>query len=136
MQPDPRLHLTSEWLRRGHQDLAVADQFSRDPAFCETVAFHAQQAVEKSLKAYLTWRNVPFRQTHILEGLAAECAQVDPAFIPLVAKVAPLTPYVSAGRYPFTPVTVTLDMALEALRTAHELCAFVLVHLPPEVQAP
>jgi HEPN domain-containing protein len=33
----------------------------------------AQQAAEKTLKAYLTWRDEPFEKTHSLVALVSKC---------------------------------------------------------------
>lgn len=44
----------------------------------EDVLFHCQQAVEKTLKGFLAWHDVPFRKTHSLEELGAACERLDP----------------------------------------------------------
>ena len=41
------------WLVKASRDLATADyEMTADPPFAEDVTFHAQQAAEKSLKAF------------------------------------------------------------------------------------
>jgi len=40
-------------------------------------AFHAQQAAEKSLKAFLYWHEVPFRKTHELEELGRAGLEIE-----------------------------------------------------------
>ncbi len=52
---------------RDHQAFAILAQANADMAI---TCFHAQQAVEKSLKAVLTMRQVSFPRTHNLEELA------------------------------------------------------------------
>lgn len=43
------------WLAKGGKDLAAADyELKADPPFCDDIVFHSQQAVEKSLKAFLS----------------------------------------------------------------------------------
>lgn len=43
------------WLVKGGKDLAAADyELQADPPFCDDIVFHSQQAVEKSLKAFLS----------------------------------------------------------------------------------
>ena len=44
----------------------------------EDVLFHCQQAVEKALKAFLTWHDRPFGKTHDLQRLGLRCPRVDP----------------------------------------------------------
>ena len=52
---------------RDHQAFAILAQAQADLAI---TCFHAQQAVEKSLKAVLTARQINFPRTHNLEELA------------------------------------------------------------------
>ena len=57
------------WLSKAAKDLAAADyELRADPPFVEDIVFHSQQAVEKSLKAFLSWHVLPFRKTHNLVG--------------------------------------------------------------------
>lgn len=86
-------------------DLACAD---RDAAITlvrysgikpHIICFHAQQAVEKALKAVMFSQDLPFRRTHDL----SECAYIlQEANISLpidVETLALLTPYAVIGRY-------------------------------------
>jgi len=64
------------------------------------VGFHAQQAVEKSIKAVLASREQGFPLTHDLEGLLERCGQVGvevPAELERSAGL--LTPYAVRHRY-------------------------------------
>ena len=63
MPPDPvRVADTRAWLEKAEQDLrsAQADLAFAPPIMGDAV-FHCQQAVEKALKAFLTWHDRPFR---------------------------------------------------------------------------
>jgi len=68
------------WLFRAEEDIAVIDNlFKTDPVFyASTICFHAQQAVEKFLKAFLVYRNVDFPRTHDVDFLLLECKKTDP----------------------------------------------------------
>src|SRR5512133_3836480 len=68
------------WLYRADEDIAVIDSlFIADPAFyASTICFHAQQAVEKFLKAFLVYHNVDFPRTHDVDFLLIECKKIDP----------------------------------------------------------
>jgi HEPN domain-containing protein len=68
------------WLYRAKEDIAVIDSlFITDPAFyASTICFHAQQAVEKFLKAFLVYHNVDFPRTHDVDFLLIECKKIDP----------------------------------------------------------
>lgn len=67
------------WLFRAKEDIAVIDSlFIADPAFySSTICFHAQQAVEKFLKAFLVYHNVDFPRTHDVDFLLIECKKID-----------------------------------------------------------
>jgi HEPN domain-containing protein len=67
-----------KWLFRADEDVAVIDQLIQsDPqAYASTICFHAQQAVEKYLKALLAWKGVDFPKTHDVDFLLAECRKV------------------------------------------------------------
>ena len=63
-----------KWLFRADEDVAVIDRLIQsDPgAYASTVCFHAQQAVEKYLKALLAWKRVDFPRTQDVDFLLAE----------------------------------------------------------------
>ena len=65
MQLDPaRTAEAREWLKRADVDLRPsAHELTADPPLTPDIVFHAQQLVERSLKAFLVWNDVPFRKT-------------------------------------------------------------------------
>lgn len=86
--------LVGKWLRKAANDLAAAFVLSNDEGgFPSVVGFHAQQAVEKYLKAFLTWHQVEFTKTHDIGLLLALVASVDPALSALLQEADTLTPY-------------------------------------------
>lgn len=64
MPHDPiRLADVTAWLARAHTDLrAAAHELTAPPPLTADAVFHAQQAAEKTMKAFLAWHDVPFRQ--------------------------------------------------------------------------
>ena len=57
-------------LRKADQDIAAFGILKDAPGIdAETALFHAQQAVEKCLKAVLAFHVVPYRKTHDLDEL-------------------------------------------------------------------
>ncbi|MGB8492235.1 MAG: HEPN domain-containing protein [Bacteroidales bacterium] len=68
------------WLFRAKEDIAVIDSlFNLDPVlYASTICFHAQQAVEKFLKAFLVYNNIDFPRTHDNDFLLLECQKIDP----------------------------------------------------------
>ena len=99
---DPRLEDARAWLARAEVDFRAADLELRNPeaGLWADVAFHAQQAAEKALKALLASRDVPFRKTHSIEELGRACLDASPQLGPLVDAAAPLTEYAWKFRYP------------------------------------
>jgi HEPN domain-containing protein len=67
------------WLFRAKEDIAVIDNlFNTEPVlYASTICFHAQQAVEKFLKAFLVYHNVDFPRTHDVDFLLLECKKID-----------------------------------------------------------
>jgi HEPN domain-containing protein len=60
------------WLTKARKDLATVEyELQAEPPFADDIAFHSQQVVEKSLKAFLSWHRTPFRKTHNLVELRA-----------------------------------------------------------------
>ena len=67
------------WLFRANEDIAVIEKlFESEPElYASTICFHAQQAVEKFLKAFLVFHNIDFPKTHDLDFLLLECKKID-----------------------------------------------------------
>ncbi len=138
MQHDPALVAeVRAWLTKAGKDLATADyELRAEPPFADDIVFHAQQAAEKSLKAFLSWYRIPFRKTHNLVELGEACCQIDRGLEPLLRRAAPLTEYAWKFRYPGDPEEAGRDEAAGALALAREVYDAVRKRLPPDVQVP
>jgi len=55
--------LAKGWLRKADSDLATARLVLSGPGPYDTACFHAQQAIEKSLKAVLAYHLKPIART-------------------------------------------------------------------------
>jgi HEPN domain-containing protein len=123
------------WLSKAAKDLAAAEyELKAEPPFADDIVFHAQQAVEKTLKAYLSYNQVPFRKTHNLVELGHACAQIDQRLEPLLRRAAPLSEYAWKFRYPGDPHEATSEEAADALVAAQEVFETILDRLPPEAR--
>jgi HEPN domain-containing protein len=74
-----------EWMRKADNDLKSASHILKlwQKTLVEVVCFHAQQCVEKYLKALLVLKNVDFPKTHDIEKLMALLPEhVRPQFVP------------------------------------------------------
>lgn len=133
MQPPSAATLQEarEWLVRAERDLLVARRvLAGPPLLPDMAAYHAQQATEKALKAYLTVRSVPFRRTHDLVELQAQCAALDRDFNRFLDAAQQLNPYATGFRYPGGPLVPPLTEAQQALEIAEQVVAFVQQRLP------
>jgi HEPN domain-containing protein len=136
MAHDPELIAdTRAWLAKAAQDLAAgAYELQAVPPFAGDVAFHAQQAAEKALKAFLVWHGCPFRKTHNLEEVGEQCLKLDGTLRHLIDRSTPLTEYAWKFRYPGEPEEPSREEAGEALATAREVYEAVLARLPADVR--
>jgi HEPN domain-containing protein len=128
MQPPSAAALQEarEWLERAERDLAVTRQvLAGTPPLPDMAAYHAQQAAEKAFKAFLTVRNTPFRRTHDLVELQAQCEALDTAFSRFLAAAQALNPYATRFRYPGGPLAPPLAEAQQALQLAEGVVSFV-----------
>jgi len=122
------------WLRKAERDFVSAQILTEhEPPVLETAAFHCQQAVEKTLKAYLVWKSIPFEKVHSLTYLLDLCEASEPGFATIRERAEALAPYAVEVRYPGELAEITVEEAREALDAAREVWAFVLGLLPPEV---
>jgi len=121
----------SEWRRKAEIDLAAAASLLQgERSFPSVAVFLCQQAAEKMLKAYLTWRATRFGPVHDLRRLGELCAAHDPDFAELREAGEVLTPYAVAVRYPGRAPDPAPDEAEAALRLAKRVVEFVAERLP------
>lgn len=123
--------LVAAMFRKAESDLRNADLCLAAGEALDTACFHAQQAAEKALKAYLTAHEIEFPFIHNIEKLVDICAGRDPSFRGLLGRAQELTPYAVELRYDaeFWP---TEDEASRALALGMDVVAFVRERLPKE----
>ncbi len=70
-ESDGASRVASEWVKKAEDDLTTAAHTLKLGKACptNTVCFHAQQCVEKYLKACLVCQNTPFPKMHEIEAL-------------------------------------------------------------------
>ena len=61
--------IANEWLKLAKDDLDCIELIKEAKHLTNVIAFHSQQAIEKSLKAYLEFKNIKFSKIHSLERL-------------------------------------------------------------------
>lgn len=103
--------LVMEWMRRARSDLILANMVENEEIAPEIIAFHAQQAVEKALKALLIQRQVDFPRTHIIGVLLTLCKESGYRFEENVEEAARMSDYAVIARYPGEMSEVTRQEA-------------------------
>ena len=97
-----------------------ADELSRpQTSQLRAAVFHAQQCVEKYLKARLEEATIPFGRTHDLLVLHQLVLPLEPGWTVLQPLLILLNPFAVAYRYP--GITATKADAKEALRHCREM---------------
>ena len=135
MPHDPALvDETRGWLRKALEDLDIAARCLQGASRPAPAAFHSQQAVEKSFKAFLTWNGQTFRKTHSLIELGQAAIKVDRSLATVSREAAVLSGYAVEARYPGSWVDPTEQQGHDALTIAHQLYAAILALLPNEVK--
>ena len=119
------------WLVKAESDLKTAQILIKeeDPP-TDSICFHAQQAVEKLLKAYLTYLDIRAPRTHDIATLLELCSHADEEFKKLDQEsLEKLTFYAVEVRYPDDFYLPSIDEAREALTQAINLKEFILKKL-------
>jgi HEPN domain-containing protein len=119
MPEDDAAGLAREWLRYAEYDLAAARTLSTGPPHQpHLVAFHAQQAAEKAIKALLVRGQREFPFVHDLDELVALLPEE--SRVRELSELDRLTRWATHGRYPGLEEPSAAEAA-EALRLAQEV---------------
>jgi HEPN domain-containing protein len=128
---DAVIAVVRAWVIKAEHDLLTAAHTLILGAACptDTVCFHAQQCVEKYIKALLVYRATPFSKTH---DIAALRALLPPRLRPKLdaAIQKRLTRYATVRRYPDVEPDPPLPEARRAVAVARRVRREVRKHLP------
>jgi HEPN domain-containing protein len=133
MPPPPKTVITviREWLAKADNDLTTAAHTLTLGEDCptDTVSFHAQQCVEKYIKALLIFRATAFPKTHNIHVLRA---LLPPKLRPKLDKKMQdrLTQYATVMRYPGAGSDIPLAEARKAVAVARRVRKEVRKQLP------
>ena len=129
-----RLLLVREWVEKAENDLALAGQGLKMGADCPTdgVCFHAQQCVEKYLKALLVWKGIQFPKTHNISELFIGLKRELGKHLLNELDQDRLTEYATVTRYPGDYEPITLNEARLAVNLTRKVKAAVRKYLPKE----
>ena len=120
--------LTREWIQKAEGDYTIMLQNhqSSTPVY-DGICFHAQQCIEKYLKAWLQEANIPFSKTHDLKDLLRLITPTLPAWEAWHKDFSPFTTHAVDLRYPGE--FATAEDAEHAVRICTEVRQAVRVEL-------
>jgi HEPN domain-containing protein len=117
-----------KWILKAENDLKIAkdEMLTENPA-TDAICFHAQQCVEKYLKAYLISKDKETSKTHDILFLIKQCLLIDNEFNYLLELNADsLTSYAVEIRYPEEFYFPSLEEAKEAIEICEKVKQFVI----------
>ena len=120
------IEYTKKWIEKAEKDFLAAETLYREGIY-EYSIYHSQQAVEKYLKAFLTYFNKPFGKTHNIIKLIEMCKEIDKDFDKLLnLDIHFLFPLGLIVRYPEFDIEIKEEDAKEALDIARKVREFIL----------
>lgn len=95
------------------------------PDYYDVIAFHCQQAIEKSLKGYLVWIDVEFKPVHDLGYLINLASTRDAEMDIWYEVVDEISRYAVQIRYPDTIIILTNDQVRDAIATTDQIIGMI-----------
>ena len=119
------------WLEKAEEDrLCIANELKAERQPWSVICFHAQQAAEKYLKAFLVFHEVRPDRTHDLRALVARCASFDLKLLELDPDCRQLNNYAVDIRYPDVAAAVEEQVGRDAVKLAERICEAIRNRLP------
>ena len=98
------------WLLKANHDVITAQRLlDIEPMILDNACFHCQQAVEKSLKAFLAYSGKDILKTHDIYFLLSECAKIDNIFSTI--DVLNINDFAVQARYPDSSIMPEINEA-------------------------
>jgi HEPN domain-containing protein len=111
----------AEWIEKAEEDFRAANtlrRMRRNPVH-NAVCFHAQQCIEKYLKAILEKKGVVVRKIHALPILLDQCAELHPLLVAMRNDMVRLSSYAVEFRYPGESATsIDAKQAIRIMKAA------------------
>jgi HEPN domain-containing protein len=129
--------LAAQWIEKAGHDLVTARAVLTLPdGPTDTPCFHAQQAVEKALKALLTKHGKRFAKVHDLLVHFDAAVVLLPDLCPFRERIADLAGYAVTVRYPGDSPDPSRRDAQSAVRAAEEVVRMVADAVHPKKKVP
>ena len=114
----------AEWLNRARSDLALAKSRC-DDVYLEDLCFHAQQAVEKAIKAVFISYKWKFPYIHDLSALLTALLNHGMEIPARIQDCVVLTKFAVEGRYPGFGEALSEDEYQSSIATAEDVMIWV-----------
>ncbi len=116
-----------EWLFKAYNDIESAKLLvSGTKKITDTAIYHTHQCAEKSLKAFIAFKNMDIEKTHNLKTLLNLCIEEEASFKNLIIDANFLNPFSSLFRYPGFDVLPDLSIVDDAIISAEKIYTFVV----------
>ena len=121
--------ISREWIAKAEGDrvTALRELRARNAPNYDATCFHAQQAIEKLMKAFLLQHRMSFKRIHDLEVLLDSCVQQEPILGSLHSEAQLLTQYAVQFRYPGESADKT--EAKQAVQAMHLCWDSLMIYL-------
>lgn len=114
-----------EWLSSAEEDLLVTETLLKySPNLMSAIAFHAEQAAEKTIKAYLIKLDIKLIKTHDFDKLLTVIEDREEFSARLYDLVQIFDKFNVEVRYPDNESIPTKDELLEMIENAKEIYSF------------
>lgn len=127
---DATADIVRQWLRKAENDLRnIRNNLAAEEVPTDTVCFHAQQAIEKLLKALLVANGRNVGKTHDLVKLLSDVADLVPELLPLEEWLEEISEYGVAARYPDGFCEPTMNEVHRAFEMATKIEEIILSNI-------
>ena len=124
--------LVAGWIAKADLDFDTAVRLVAEERFRDIVAFHAQQAAEKYLKALLTRHQIEFPKSHVIRRLLILLRPVEPEIAEELDDANWLSPYgAEVVRYPSDRSQTVPGDQVRAQQLAQKVRDAVMATLAP-----
>jgi HEPN domain-containing protein len=125
-----KIDKVKQWIEKADHDLGTGQvTYLYIPQYCDTIAFHCQQAAEKYLKGFLLFLDIPFKRQHSLNYLLGLLSQKIEISNELYDNASELEDFAVEIRYPDTSVDLSDDEIQQAFKITKLIRAFVLAQM-------
>jgi HEPN domain-containing protein len=124
---ESNLEIVNLWIKKADHDLGSAKLiYLHIPDYFDTIAFHCQQAVEKYIKASLTYMDIEFQRSHDLPYLLELLSRKVEIKSETFDKAILLNGFRIEIRYPDQTIHLTEDELKSAISIADDFRQFAI----------